>query len=209
MVPRRAPLRRFDGELLRVAHAHVLTSSPASCSPCMATSGPRVARHARAAAVERARLAERGAAGAEHPCDFVLLAAIGGPALLAGVIAYGWLGQLFYLWTFFMRARCVAHSCRLVHTRTPAPPANPERRVFVSRVVAASAAAATIGIGAGGVRSALGEISKPEVRCDLRACPKRSTAIASCNSPMFTSVHCSAHASCAPSSMRPTACIRT
>jgi predicted MPP superfamily phosphohydrolase len=88
------------------------------------------------------------------------------------LIAYGWLGTLFYLWTFFMARDAWRILAALVRARSPAPPANPERRVFVSRVVAASAAAATIGIGAGGVRSALGEITKPEVPVRLQRLPK-------------------------------------
>ena len=104
------------------------------------------------------------------------------------LIAYGWLGALFYLWLFFFvwdAWRVVLSLVRRVLSRPSARHSsdaadgvtsetvdNPERRIFVSRVVAVTAAVSTLGIGVSGVRSALGDISTPEVSVRLSRLPK-------------------------------------
>jgi predicted MPP superfamily phosphohydrolase len=119
------------------------------------------------------------------PARFLLRGALphAGALVIKG-ITYGWLGFVAYLagWLLLRDALRVIGWCFawLRRSRTTVVPSVPEpaaaqhetRRVFVARVAAGSALVAAGGIGAFGVRSALWDITLPEVPVGLPRLPR-------------------------------------
>jgi predicted MPP superfamily phosphohydrolase len=98
------------------------------------------------------------------------------------LVAYGWLGMLFYLFVFFLSRDVLRLSLaslralvkRVRHeARTEAHPLeSPERRIFIARAAAMTTAVGSLSIAGLGVRSALAEITTPEVPVTLARLPK-------------------------------------
>jgi uncharacterized protein len=94
-----------------------------------------------------------------------------------------WMGCLFYLWTMFVVHDLAVYPWRLGRwllqwvrrsrgVATADTVASAERRVFLARAVTGVAAVTTAGLGVSGVRSAMGEITQPEVVVRLSRLPK-------------------------------------
>ena len=114
----------------------------------------------------------------------------GNPRLMA--LGFGWLGLVAYLTAMLVAWDVV----RWLHRRTgrPQPPAaSPEldgarepRRVFIARAVAGSALVASGGIGALGVRSAVWDVTTPEIPVVL---PRLPRALDGYSIALLTDVH--------------------
>jgi predicted MPP superfamily phosphohydrolase len=106
------------------------------------------------------------------------------------IVAFFWLGLMFYLVTILVAWDALRSAWRIasrLYSRFQPPPSAAEpgaavapvaelpreaRRVFVARMVAGTALVASGGIGAFGVRSALWEITMPEIPVKLARLPK-------------------------------------
>jgi hypothetical protein len=94
-------------------------------------------------------------------------------SVIVGTASFLWLGVVWYLVLLLAVVDVVAWSRRgmrwLRGREAPAP--DPERRRFLARAVGGTAVFGTFGIGAAGVKSALGDVTTPEVAVALRGLP--------------------------------------